>query len=98
MFLSSHEAISLLLEDFGEDSVLCCFLKVLLDHFAPNLYISNNNPVFEPVYTVCINRDLSPGDNRYFIEIKSFSSMNAKMLSCLIRTETVCLCGFMQTV
>jgi hypothetical protein len=51
--------------DYGDSS----FLKVLLDHFEPNLYISNNNPVFEPVYTVCIKRDLCPGDNRYSIEI-----------------------------
>ena len=74
------------------------FLKVLLDHFAPNLYYSYNNPVFEPAYTICINRNLCPGDNRYSIELKSFSSMNAIMLNCLIQTETVCLCGFIQTV
>jgi len=54
------------------------FMKVSLDHFTPNLYILNNNPVFEPSYAVCINRDLCPGDNGYSIGIKSFSSMNAK--------------------
>jgi hypothetical protein len=30
------------------------FLKVLLDYFEPNVYISTNNEVFEPVYTDCI--------------------------------------------
>jgi len=69
-----------------------------LDHFAPNLYILNNNQVFEPVYTGCINRDFCPGDNRYSIEIKSFSSTKEKMLNCLIQTETVYLYGFVQTV
>jgi hypothetical protein len=32
------------------------FLKALLAHLAQSLHISNNNPVFKPVYTVCINR------------------------------------------
>jgi tRNA nucleotidyltransferase/poly(A) polymerase len=35
--------------------ILCFFLKVLLDHLEFGLYISTNNPAFEPFYTVCIN-------------------------------------------
>jgi hypothetical protein len=39
------------------------FLEVCLDQFQANMYISTNNPGFEPVYAVCINRDPWPSDN-----------------------------------
>jgi hypothetical protein len=56
--------------------------EVLLDHLQVGLYISTENPAFEPSY----------------IDIKGFSNLMAKMLNCLIQTETVCVCGFIQTV
>jgi len=61
------------------------FLKVLLDHLEFGLYISTNNPAFEPVYTDCISWDLCPNDGANPIDIERFSNMTVKMLNGLIQ-------------
>jgi len=51
----------------------------------------------KPSYTVYISRDLYSGGERYLLDMNGFSIVTPKMVNCLIQTESVCLCSFIQT-